>query len=186
MDLRNNCGYIITDSIHIGDTEFVLGINNNAPSAFVTWACRNGTDYYWGHYFTDLLSAQKDLCSRAVQKIECLESARAEQEILPSVEPSVLLPDTCHSVLPSSGELIVIKRGEKGYFRSEFSIGDEQKNREFADDRNSKQGVSKAQEAAMLAGSMFGWHTPAADPKNYNDKGEAIRHPKKRERGEAR
>ena len=186
MNLRCNCGYIITDSIHIGDTEFVLGVNSNAPSNFVTWSCKNGTNYYWGHYFSDLLSAQKDLCSRAAQEVEYLETARTGQEILVSDEPSVSLPDTCHSVLPSSGELIVIKRGESGYFRSEFSADDEQQNRIFADDRNAKQGVSKAQEAAMLAGSMFGWHTPAANPKNYNDRGEAIKHPRKRERGEAR
>lgn len=51
MNLRCNCGYIITDSIHIGDTEFVLGVNSNAPSNFVTWSCKNGTDYYWGTLF---------------------------------------------------------------------------------------------------------------------------------------
>ena len=32
-------------------------------------------------------------------------------------------------------------------------------------------GVTKAQAAAMEAGSMFGWHVPGADPKNYDDNG---------------
>ena len=40
------------------------------------------------------------------------------------------------------------------------------------DDCNVKNGVTKAQEAAMLAGSMFGWQTPAADPKNYDEQGQ--------------
>lgn len=95
------------------------------------------------------------------------------------------LPESCHSVLPSSGELIVIKRGEKGYYPSEFSSADEAENRIFADDRNTKNGVSKAQEAAMLAGSMFGWDVPAADPKNYDENGTPIQM-KQKDRGDAR
>ena len=95
------------------------------------------------------------------------------------------LPESCHSVLPSSGELIVIKHGEKGYFPSEFSSADEAENRIFADDRNTKNGVSKAQEAAMLAGSMFGWDAPAADPKNYDENGTPIQM-KQKDRGDAR
>ena len=95
------------------------------------------------------------------------------------------LPESCHSVLPSSGELIAIRRGEKGYFPSEFSSADEAENRIFADDRNTKNGVSKAQEAAMLAGSMFGWDAPAADPKNYDENGTPIQM-KQKDRGDAR
>lgn len=95
------------------------------------------------------------------------------------------LPEMCYSTMPSSGELIIIKRGEPGYYRCEFSTDDKAYNHEFADDRNVKLGVNKAQEAAMLAGSMYGWDVPGADPKNYDDKGVPIR-PKNRDRGDAR
>ncbi|MEG1061676.1 MAG: hypothetical protein RSE43_09035, partial [Oscillospiraceae bacterium] len=97
-----------------------------------------------------------------------------------------ILPESCHSTLLSNGELIVIKFGEKGYFPSEFSAVDSSQNRIFADDRNKKQGVTKAQEAAMLAGSVYGWNCPAANPKNYDDNGKPIDPAKKKERGDER
>ena len=53
MDVRINQGYIITDSCHVGDSEFVLGVHSTAPQQFVTWKCSNRTDYDWGHYFSD-------------------------------------------------------------------------------------------------------------------------------------
>ena len=56
MNMRMNAGYIITNSVHVGRTEFVLGVHSTAPSQFVTWACKDGKDYYWGHYHSDLLS----------------------------------------------------------------------------------------------------------------------------------
>ena len=94
------------------------------------------------------------------------------------------LPPHCFSILPSSGELIIITRGEKGYLLSEMKI-DGKSNREVADIANAAVGTTKAQEAAMLAGSMFGWQTPAADPKNYDEQGQPIR-PKQKDRGDAR
>ena len=96
------------------------------------------------------------------------------------------LPAQCFCVRPSSGELILLTRGERGYVPcGEFSTLDSRQNRAFADARNKENGVTKAQEAAMLAGSMFGWQTPAADPQNYDEQGQPIK-PRQKDRGEAR
>ena len=64
MGNRMNAGYLITDSIHIGTTEFVLGVSIAERSMFVTWACQ-GSDYYY-----DLLAAKKDLLERAGAELE--------------------------------------------------------------------------------------------------------------------
>lgn len=95
------------------------------------------------------------------------------------------LPEQCYSVLPDTGELIIIKKGESGYYRTDIDMGDKTENRVLADEYNTKLGVSKAQEQAMSAGSMFGWSVPAADPKNYDDNGQPTR-PKNKDRGDAR
>lgn len=88
MDIRMNAGYIITDSIHIGDAEFVLGVNSEAPAQFVTWECKDGNYYFWGHYCTTLLAAQKDLCERAMQEIRHLEPIQQEKEKnAPAIKP---------------------------------------------------------------------------------------------------
>lgn len=94
------------------------------------------------------------------------------------------LPEICYSILPSTGDVIIIKHGESGYYRCEYSTEDKAFNREFANDRNANLGVSKAQIEAMLAGSMYGWDVPAADPKNYDENGTPLRNTK--DRGDAR
>ncbi len=96
-----------------------------------------------------------------------------------------LLPKQCFSVLPSTGALIIIKRGEKGYSPSKVILNTPEQYRMYADKMNKSMGITKAQEAAMMAGSMFGWGVPAADPKNYDDRGNAIK-PKHKDRGDVR
>ena len=94
------------------------------------------------------------------------------------------LPEVCYSILPSTDDVIIIKHGESGYYRCEYSTEDKAFNREFANDRNANLGVSKAQVEAMLAGSMYGWDMPAADPKSYDENGTPLRNTK--DRGDAR
>lgn len=94
------------------------------------------------------------------------------------------LPEVCFSILPSTGDVIIIKHGESGYYRCEYSTQDKAFNREFANDRNANLGVSKAQVEAMLAGSMYGWDVPVADPKSYDVNGTPLRNTK--DRGDAR
>ena len=90
----------------------------------------------------------------------------------PAEEP---LPAECFSVLPSTGEVIYIARYERGYFPANNHPG--LTSRQQADAANKMLGVTKAQEAAMLAGSMFSWDCPAAHPKNYDANGKLKKPP---------
>lgn len=79
------------------------------------------------------------------------------------------LPDTCLSVLESTGQLIIIKKGEHGYYPSDWDTGDRVENREIADTHNKRRGILDIQETAMIAGSMFSWTLPGAFPQWYLD-----------------
>lgn len=81
------------------------------------------------------------------------------------------LPLKSFAKLPTTGETVLICRGETGYFPQDSHI----KSRD-ADELNEILGVTKAQAEAMFKGSMFGWDVPAADPDMYDENG----HPKKK------
>ena len=86
MNIRMNAGYIITDSVHVGEMEFVLGVHSTAANQFVTWACKDGNNYFWGHYFDDLMAATKDLIDRAEQEVKfCMRHEEKAQP--PQKEP---------------------------------------------------------------------------------------------------
>lgn len=95
------------------------------------------------------------------------------------------LPKQCYSILAETGEIIILKRGESGYYKTDIPSASAEDSRALVDEYNRKLGVSKAQEYAMKAGSMFGFQVPAADPKNYGMDGKLKKEPCK-ERGEAR
>ena len=77
------------------------------------------------------------------------------------------LPERCFSTLMTTGQLICIKRGETGYYPSEWDTGDKEQNVSLADELNENLGVTPAQRQAMEIGSMAGWDVPGADPSNY-------------------
>lgn len=94
------------------------------------------------------------------------------------------LPERCFSVTTMVDKMVVLTKGEMGY-RIASVKAEGVTSREGATTANEAMGVTKAQEAAMLAGSMFGWDTPAADPKNYDEQGKPIK-PRHHDRGDAR
>ena len=73
MDWRKHEGYIITNSISIGDSEIVLGVHETRPNDFVTWECRNKNNYMYAYHTSSLLSAQKEFCIRGALKAELYE-----------------------------------------------------------------------------------------------------------------
>ena len=93
-------------------------------------------------------------------------SIQTEQErFAPKVAEG--LPELCFSTLASTGQLICIRRGESGYYPSQWDTGDKERNVELADELNERRGVTPAQRQAMEIGSMAGWDVPGADPANY-------------------
>ena len=70
------------------------------------------------------------------------------------------------SVLPSEPRLIGIHRGVPGYTPLRLCESKEAAH-EMAARLNAERGVDEAQAEAMKCGSMFGWHTPSADPDLY-------------------
>lgn len=98
-------------------------------------------------------------------------SIQTEQELFaPKLADG--LPELCFSTLPGTGELICIKRGESGYYPSDWNTNDPAHNREIADYNNERLGVTQEQRLAMECGSMHGWGVPGADPACYEQKQE--------------
>lgn len=94
------------------------------------------------------------------------------------------LPEQCYASLGTTPEVVIIKKGTEGYFKTDILCQSTEEAKQLADEYNGKLGVTKAQAEAMKAGSMFGWDTPAADPKSYDVNGTLLRNTK--DRGDAR
>lgn len=80
------------------------------------------------------------------------------------------LPEYCWTTLPhNEEEMVVVHKGVLGY--SPQNPDNEPWGAENKDILNKRLGVTKAQEKAMLNGSMFGWDAPAANPALYDEDG---------------
>ena len=94
------------------------------------------------------------------------------------------LPEECYVYVESTDEIGMVKRGEMGYAPVSIHRDKGISKKKSVDYLNQAMGISKAQAAAMNAGSLFGWATKAADPANYNEQGELKKKPM--DRGDAR
>ena len=94
------------------------------------------------------------------------------------------LPERCYSITSTADEIVIITKGEM-YRRPAGVYAEGVTAREGATAANEAMGVTKAQEAAMLFGSMYGWDKPGADPAHYDEQG-APNKPKHTDRGDPR
>lgn len=108
----------------------------------------------------------------------CEFAERMEQNGNEVVPLRSSLPDRCYAVNGETGNIIVIEKGIKGYYDPDIPSKSYEESREIADEYNKKLGVSKAQAAAMYWGSLYGFDTPGADPKQFDIDGN-LRNPKR-------
>lgn len=83
---RANAGFTIVDSIFVGDSEFVLGVNNANPAMYVTWKCADRINYYWGHYHTDQIAAKRDLLKRAGEELDYVVQQMGQRKFQLDIE----------------------------------------------------------------------------------------------------
>ena len=81
------------------------------------------------------------------------------------------LPEACYGVLPFTGERIYIRFAENTFGRISSQGDNVFDNRKIVSEQNVILGVSAAQQSAMENGVIYGWDTPVADPKNYDENG---------------
>lgn len=89
-------------------------------------------------------------------------------------EKPMPLPKLCYSTLPATGELILIRQGEKGYIKCSHSAPYREQNEMTAAQENRRIGVTRQQEAAMLGGATRGWASPTARTSSYDLQGNKI------------
>jgi hypothetical protein len=97
-----------------------------------------------------------------------------EYDIVEEKKEMKTLPDFCYSVVNTTGELIIIKKGESGYYRTDYSTSNKGENIELKNLYNERLGVTALEENCMKVGSMFGWDVPGADPNNYDENGKFV------------
>lgn len=81
------------------------------------------------------------------------------------------LPPLCYALVANNApghRVVIIKAGDRGHYLTEYDgpTMELAAARILVDRLNVRMGVTDAQQEAMLAGSTFGFHVPAADPEH--------------------
>jgi len=129
--------------------------------------CRNSHSYTedcWGFRVLSDRYAYYIRCTPGAGDYECYIYAYDKIHLMEFLAKEKKLPEHCYSRLASTGEAILIRYAEKGYYPITLPEGS------TVEGMNESIGVTEAQRMAMEAGSMFGWRVPGADPKNYENK----------------
>lgn len=85
------------------------------------------------------------------------------------------LPEYCYGATRVPNSVIIIEKGESGYYKSAFPKQDSYEAAEaMADKYNELLGVTKAQRMAMEHGSMWGWDTRLANPERWTEDGKPM------------
>lgn len=101
----------------------------------------------------------------------CEFAERMEQRGAKVIPLRSSLPDRCYVYVPTENNIGMVYKGESGYYPCGFTVKDKAHGESVRDAMNERICVTKAQAAAMMFGSMFGWAVPAADPANYGEDG---------------
>ena len=129
--------------------------------------CRNSHSYTedcWGFRVLSDRYAYYIRCTPGAGDYECYIYAYDKIHLMEFLAKEKKLPEHCYSRLASTGEPILIRYAEKGYYPITLPEGS------TVEGMNESIGVTEAQRMAMEAGSMFGWRVPGADPRNYEAK----------------
>ena len=174
--------YSVKYSMYIGHKDIALGENPNADKNERYMCCFVETNAIFERYsgvlvsddFAEIAKVFGQRVADAAEEI-IQENERACQEVGINEE---LMAESCSPVSykDSIENKVVVVKGS-------IPVTDKDEARSIANEYNAKLGVSKAQEEAMKAGSMFGFQVPAADPRNYDADGKPVM-PK--DRGDAR
>lgn len=104
---------------------------------------------------------------RALVEGYTIKNKKLETESKPNFLPVSELPDICYGILPSDSSIIVIKKGENGYYQTDLGSPDNVE--KVVDDLNEKLGVTPDQRFTMELRSMSGnWSDKKTEAYSYN------------------
>lgn len=102
---------------------------------------------------TEIASGSIDLVNWGHKVLESKKVEAIDKEKVLNMKYSDL-PDMCYGLLPSDKSIIIIKKGENGYYETDFD--DIEDTEEFVNRENSKMGVTPEQRMVMELRSMSG------------------------------
>jgi len=79
MGERKNASYTIIQSMMIGKAEFVIGYREGGMTPYATWECKDGDNYFWGHYFMERHRAERDFLERCTKELDYQDRIREKQ-----------------------------------------------------------------------------------------------------------